>query len=57
MAKEHVCDLLILNPAYLPPVLAGEETSPLRFTGLGIGIVQLGFGMRLGGVIAEPKQP
>ena len=57
MAKEHVCDLLILNPAYLPPVSAGEETSPLRFTGLGIGIVQLGFGMRLGGVIAEPKQP
>jgi hypothetical protein len=35
---------LILNPAYLPTVSAGEETSPLRFVGLGIGVFWLGFG-------------
>ena len=34
---------LILNPAYLPTVSAGEETSPLRFVGLGIGVFWLGF--------------
>ena len=34
---------LIPNPTCLPPVSAGEETSPLRFAGLGIGVIRLGF--------------
>ncbi len=29
----------------MPPVSAGEETSPLRFAGLGIGVIRLGFGI------------
>jgi len=32
----------------LPPVSAGEETSPLRFAGLGIGVIRLGFGIFVG---------
>ncbi len=35
----------IPNPTCLPPVSAGEETSPLRFAGLGIGVIRLGFGI------------
>jgi hypothetical protein len=35
----------IPSPTCLPPVSAGEETSPLRFAGLGIGVIRLGFGI------------
>ena len=42
-----ICDLVIPNPTCLPPVSAGEETSPLRFAGLGIGVIRLGFGIRV----------
>ena len=47
--EHHLCPLLdelIPNPTCLPPVSAGEETLPLRFAGLGIGVIRLGFGMR-----------
>jgi hypothetical protein len=38
---------MILNPAYLPTVSAGEETSPLGFVGLETRVFQFGFGLRV----------
>ncbi len=46
MYYRHVLPIVMLNPACLPPVSVGEETSALQFIRLGVEGFPCGFGMR-----------